>query len=441
MLILFFFLVLQSSASQVNRLLQMHPDVIYVKSVRRIPASGISSRGLSDLGYEVKPRSLGYYFSHDGILRGAQELDPNLQRRQKIKSVYVHEGEVKEQFHLKDSKSYKYRMVDGIEEGCSPQYHWQTTSFPTCNRLYEYDLVEPYILSDTGDNYENMRLINNGFWRDVFMVLNYDGSPSALKTMRYQHDYEARNYDRHRKDALASDRLTSSPYVVNIYGFCGNSAVFDYASGGDIEDVIWPHDRGNGNNLNGMEKLDLALQVARGISAAHNFDREGRASLAHTDITPGQFIYVDGRYQLNDFNRARLITWDGKKNQQCPYYVQNNPGKFRSPEEYAYEGQSEKVDIYSMGNIFYSLLTNLWPFSGKSTEKAQQRVLNGSRPKIGEDILQRTDEPTLVLLKAMNMSWVQNPGERSTAREVEGFLEREVERLKNVLGPPPQPTA
>ena len=68
MLILFFFLVLQSSASQVNRLLQMHPDVIYVKSVRRIPASGISSRGLSDLGYEVKPRSLGYYFSHDGIV-------------------------------------------------------------------------------------------------------------------------------------------------------------------------------------------------------------------------------------------------------------------------------------------------------------------------------------------------------------------------------------
>ena len=30
--------------------------------------------------------------------------------------------------------------------------------------------------------------------------------------------------------------------------------------------------------------------------------------------------------------------------------------KFRAPEEYAYEVENEKVDVYSMGNIFYQLI-------------------------------------------------------------------------------------
>lgn len=92
--------------------------------------------------------------------------------------------------------------------------------------------------------------------------------------------------NRHRKDALASERLTSSPYVANIYGFCGNSGVFDYADDGDIDMLIWPDDEPEDPpKLTRYQKLDLALQVSRGVAASHNVDREGRASLAHTDIS------------------------------------------------------------------------------------------------------------------------------------------------------------
>lgn len=62
------------------------------------------------------------------------------------------------------------------------------------------------------------------------------------KTLRYKHDFTDRNYDRHRKDALASERLSGSPNVVDIFAYCSNSAVFEYGRGGDIDGVLWKWD-------------------------------------------------------------------------------------------------------------------------------------------------------------------------------------------------------
>jgi len=91
---------------------------------------------------------------------------------------------------------------------------------------------------------------------------------------------------------------------------------------------------------------DTATQAAMGLAAMHNFDREGRASIAHTDIGPDQFVKVNGFYKLNDFNRARLLRWNPKKKKVCTYRVSNNGHrKGRSPEEYAYEPQTEKVSL------------------------------------------------------------------------------------------------
>ena len=50
--------------------------------------------------------------------------------------------------------------------------------------------------------------------------------------------------------------------------------------------IIWNDDENNDEySLPKLQKVELALQVARGIAAAHNFSKEGRASLAHTDIS------------------------------------------------------------------------------------------------------------------------------------------------------------
>ena len=204
-----------------------------------------------------------------------------------------------------------------------------------------------------------VRLIANGYWRDVWRVIeqqqhqpheedeegissqhmqgNY--GPVVLKTIRYEHEYDERNFDRHRRDAVAMERLTSSKYVVDIYAFCGNSGLFQYADGGSLEDYIYDdEDEEGGGGLsqwNSKHKLMIAHQLASGLSDVHNFaNKDGIAAIAHTDITAGQFVFIGdghskGIFKLNDFNRCRFLLWNEKENKPCGFYVGSNPGSVR----------------------------------------------------------------------------------------------------------------
>ncbi len=69
---------------------------------------------------------------------------------------------------------------------------------------------------------------------------------------------------------------------------------------------------------------------------------------------------LDGRYKLNDFNTARYLRWNPKEGVVCPIVEPPYTDLNRSPEEMT-DGISvydEKVDVYSLGNIFYKLIMN-----------------------------------------------------------------------------------
>jgi len=188
----------------------------------------------------------------------------------------------------------------------------------------------------------------------------------------------------------------------------------------------------------------IATQAAMGLADVHNVDVEGRASIAHTDISPDQFIQIDGLYRLNDFNRARFIGKYRHNDTNCPYWVGKNPGKNRSPEEYRYDPQSEKVDVYSLGNVIYTLLMEEIPFHEQSSKKVRKVVMNGGRPAVYYDVWHSTDPIVQTLKEAMIMCHEQDPEDRATAREVETFLRRKLEefdpgRLRSWGFAPPPP--
>eukprot|EP00591_Stephanopyxis_turris_P011789 CAMPEP_0195511144 /NCGR_PEP_ID=MMETSP0794_2-20130614/3576_1 /TAXON_ID=515487 /ORGANISM="Stephanopyxis turris, Strain CCMP 815" /LENGTH=283 /DNA_ID=CAMNT_0040638693 /DNA_START=704 /DNA_END=1555 /DNA_ORIENTATION=- len=280
---------------------------------------------------------------------------------------------------------------------------------------------------------ENVKFLAHGTWRDVWMIKELDGSKRVVKTIRYEHDWEDRNYDRHRRDALASEVLTASPYVVNIYGHCGNSGIYEYAPHGDISDYI------DGSELTKLVKLRIASQVAHGIADAHNVVKDDggdieRAQMAHTDIQEGQFVLIDGVFKLNDFNRCRFLRRNRKTNEVCGYEVGHNPGTFRSPEEYRYDVQTEKVDIYSMGNIFYLLLTGKYPFYNMkptSDKKLKKMIAKGEKPYIPSDLKHSHDPADVALIKAMEMCHILDPVKRAGAREVATLLDKALETIKS----------
>ena len=59
-----------------------------------------------------------------------------------------------------------------------------------------------------------------------------------------------------------------------------------------------------------------------------------------------QFVVVaDGRVKLNDFNRGHFLGWNPEKQEVCPFKIKYNGGTHRSPEEYLYLPETEKVRI------------------------------------------------------------------------------------------------
>jgi serine/threonine protein kinase len=399
----------------------LHHDIPFLIDISR-------GRVVSQQYIPQRPRMIGNYFetaNSDSYL-GTEPININTFRLRKSHvTIDVSSDSLEAQEDLENSKDYRGGRAERFEnEVCKAQYEWQKQSFPTCNFLFEQDLTH---LALDADGNESVRLLASGYWRDVWKV--QDGQDrTVLKTIRYEHDYEPRNQDRHRRDAMAMEQLTSSQWVMDIYGYCGNSGIFEFADGGSLDDSLDASDEAPWSS---SERLVVAFQVASGIAAVHNYPKEGIPAIAHTDITTSQFVYVNSAaiYKLNDFNRCRFIRWDTKRNTTCPFKVGNNPGNFRSPEEYAYEGETEKIDVYSMGNIFYALLTGLWPFEELKSKKAKNLVKKGSRPPIPEAILNTTDMFDQTLLNATRACWIQDPEKRATARQIQKYIESQLIKL------------
>ena len=300
-------------------------------------------------------------------------------------------------------------------------------NFVQCNNLHEIPMDDFSV-----DGRNKVTLLSHGFWRDVWKYTGADGGKTVLKTMRYEHDYEERNYDRHRRDAVATERLTHADYVVDIFGFCGNSGIYEFGSGGDVSNFIYENKSGF---YTFKEALKISVDIAHGLSQAHSTEGDDfpYSTIAHTDITSGQFILVGDRYKLNDFNRCRFIRWNESTNTPCTYTVGNNPGKLRSPEEYAYAPQTEKIDVYSMGNIFYEFLEQQWPFEKMGDEEAQSKIMAGERPAFSKRITDQieTEPAVAVLVKAIKWCWQQELRDRPTSRQVYEFLKTEHRKISN----------
>jgi len=148
-------------------------------------------------------------------------------------------------------------ILDKVEtEDCKLRYDWQKRSFPTCNLVHEVDATTPWS-SHGKRRQKRYRMVGNGYWRDVWIINeDYSQEHGIFKTMRYLHDFSSRNFDRMRRDAVAMERLTESPFVIDIYSFCGTSSMSEFGDGGDIAASLWPDDKRQ-PRLTQIEKLRI----------------------------------------------------------------------------------------------------------------------------------------------------------------------------------------
>lgn len=214
--------------------------------------------------------------------------------------------------NLENSKQYRKWLRDPLREGdCEPMKPWQETSFPSCNKIHETDIQSQF------------EVLTNGGYNTVFTLTDTDGSTHIVKILKYTKDYTDRNLDRVRRDSLIMERATNSDYVVNTYSYCGFSQIIEYGRGGNLYSrIATEYDR-----LSQNQKLQIATQVSQALADVQNLEGNSISSMTHGDFASKQYILVDGRLKLSDFNRGRFLRWDTEKQEPCPYTIGKNDGK------------------------------------------------------------------------------------------------------------------
>jgi hypothetical protein len=197
-------------------------------------------------------------------------------QRRTARIIYFPMSTPYEQGALEDSADYDGKAADPFEtKDCTAMRPWQSQSFPTCSLIHEYDLSRIGDVFSPGYRPRSIGLqhssdsfdyrLGGGYWRDVWSVRYYQ-EQIVLKTLRYHHDATARVFDRHRRDALVMERLSYSPWIVDIYGYCGNSGLFAHADGGDVTNAIWPE--GSTDDAT-MQKRDPAHSALSKMKKLH----------------------------------------------------------------------------------------------------------------------------------------------------------------------------
>jgi serine/threonine-protein kinase len=148
-------------------------------------------------------------------------------------------------------------------------------------------------------------------------------------------------------------------------------------------------ERLGGEGLTLGETLDVALQVAAALSAAHE------AGIVHRDIKPENIMLRDdGLVKVLDFGLAKLtekrpepLDSEGETRMQ----VKTSPGvvlgtvAYMSPEQARGKPVDARSDIWSLGVVVYEMLTRRRPFAGETPTDSMAAILAFEPAPLDED--------------------------------------------------------
>jgi len=259
------------------------------------------------------------------------------------------------------------------------------------------------------DRYEVVKSIGEGGMANVYLardlILNRD---VAIKVLRGDLANDEKFVRRFQREALASSSL-SHPNIVEMYDVGEDKGtyyiVMEYVDGKTLKQLI--KKRGA---LTLSECIDIMLQLTDGVEHAHE------SYIIHRDLKPQNIMIQDnGEIKITDFGIAMALN----NTQLTQTNSVMGSVHYLPPEQASGKGSTVKSDVYSMGILFYELLTGNLPFRGDNAVEIALKQIKDEIPSIRDTNPSIPQSIENIVLKAT----AKNPKNRySSSREMHDDL-------------------
>ena len=205
------------------------------------------------------------------------------------------------------------------------------------------------------DRYEIVGKVGTGGMADVYKAMDHTlGRYVAIKVLKAEFSEDVNFVTKFRTEASSAAGL-EHPNIVNIYDV-GNESDFHYIVMEYIEGITLKTYIEKKVQLTFKEAVSIAIQVGRGIEAAHN------KGIIHRDIKPQNIIIsTEGKVKVTDFGIAKAATTNTISSDVM------GSVHYSSPEQARNGFVDGKSDIYSLGIVMYEMISGRVPFDGDST--------------------------------------------------------------------------
>ncbi len=265
------------------------------------------------------------------------------------------------------------------------------------------------------DRYQVIKSIGEGGMANVYLA--YDtilDRNVAVKVLRGDLATDEKFVRRFQREALAASSL-SNPNIVEVYDVGEDNGeyyiVMEYIEGKHLKQLL--KKRGK---LTVTEAVDIVSQITDGLSVAHD------SYIIHRDIKPQNIMILEnGLVKITDFGIAMAMN----STQLTQTNSVMGSVHYLPPEQANGKGATLQSDIYSIGILFYELLTGKLPFKGENAVEIALKHLKEPLPSIRDELPNIPQSVENIIIKAT----AKNPKNRyADAREMH-------EDLKTCLDP------
>ena len=165
--------------------------------------------------------------------------------------------------------------------------------------------------------------------------------------------------------------------------------------------------------------IDILSQIAEGLDYAHS------RGVVHRDIKPANILIAqDGKVKITDFGIARLDT----SNLTMEGQLLGTPN-YMAPEQIQGKEVDHRADIFSLGVVFYEMLTRKKPFQGENLTAVTHKIVYEPFTPVEEFIKDLPPGLTAVMTRCLE----KDPNRRyPRAAEIAAELRRGGARLADV---------